>query len=95
MAVKDSDIERRTSFTLGLEKNQFTISDREDNGVQTDYVVKTNAGETYRCYVTGVVSITGSTVSDAICSKGGGKVSASKAAGGSNCNALLEAARKC
>ncbi len=93
-AVKDSDLEQNTSFALGLDQDQFTISNRVDSGVTTNYVVKTKSGKNYRCYVTGTFSIMGPAVSDAICSNSNG-TSSSKAMSGTACNALLKAAGKC
>jgi hypothetical protein len=95
VAVKSADIEQRTSFALGLATDQFTISDRIDSGVRTDYSVKIRTGETYRCYVTGIISVVGRTVSDAICSKPNGGVISDQSNGGTSCNALLHAAGKC
>jgi hypothetical protein len=88
-------IEQRTSFTLGLDRNQFTISDRVDSGVRTDYVVKTKTGKTYRCYVTGAAFRGERIVSDAICSKRNGSANLGQSTGGNSCNALLKAAGKC
>jgi hypothetical protein len=77
---------------LGIDKADFTVSDRVDDGIKTSYAVKTKAGKRYACYVTGTVSITGRTVSDAICSEGG---KPSGEPGSIACNALLRAAGKC
>jgi hypothetical protein len=71
MAVTDDALQQRTAFALGLERGSFTISNRQDDGVRTNYVVTTRSGQRYNCYVTGVVNITGRTVSDALCSKPG------------------------
>lgn len=99
VAVSNDAIEQNTAFTLGLPKGSFTISDRVDDGLKSTYVVKTNAGKQYSCYVTGSVGITGRVVSDAICQAQQGKASTKPAtsAGGSSasCNALLKAAGKC
>ncbi len=94
MVVKSNDIEQRTSFALGLDRSQFTISDRVDSGVRTDYVVKTKAGKTYQCYVTGSFSIVGRSISDAICSNNHGVYSRNKTSK-TSCNALLKAAGRC
>ena len=100
VAVSNEAIEQNTAFALGLAKGSFTISDRVDDGVKSTYVVKTNAGKQYSCYVTGAVGITGRVVSDAICQAQQGKASAKPAAsagggGAASCNALLKAAGKC
>lgn len=102
VAVNDDALKSRTSSALGLSPSDFTISNRVDNGVRTDYTVQAK-GSTYNCYVTGVVSVTGRTVSDAICtqmqsaaaqpaSKSSAKPTQAPAA---SCNALLKAAGKC
>ena len=71
MAVTSESLEEKTAFALGLEKGEFTISNRVDDGIQTNYVVKTNKGQEYRCYVTGTISMIGRTVSDAMCNRKG------------------------
>lgn len=71
MAVTGESLEDKTAFALGLEKGEFSISNRVDNGVRTDYAVRTKRGQEYRCYVTGIVSLMGRAVSDAMCSKKG------------------------
>jgi hypothetical protein len=100
MAVSSDAIEERTAFALSLKKGDFTISDRRDSGVRTDYKVQAKSGAQYNCYVTGTVSVTGRIVSDAVCSAAAG----SPAAGADNkvpsannpaCNALLKAAGRC
>lgn len=103
VAVTSDTLEDRTAFALGLNKEDFTISNRQDSGIRSDYVVKTKNGAQYSCYVTGVVSIIGRSVSDAICSQ---NVAANKKAGKTTdknapapnratCNALLKAAGRC
>jgi len=82
VAVTSETLEDRTAFALGLDKGDFTISNRTDSGVDTNYIVKTKKGQEYRCYVSGTISIMGRTVSDAICNKKGQPAR----------NALLEAA---
>lgn len=97
VAVSNDAIEKRTATALGLANNTFTISDRVDDGVRTDYTVKTSNGKQYACYVTGTVSVTGRVVSDAICiekAKANTKP-ASTTPASSSCNALLKAAKKC
>lgn len=71
MAVNPQLLQQRTAFALGLPLDGFTISDRVDSGIRTDYQVKTTSGQRYQCYVTGTVSVTGRIVSDAVCSKPG------------------------
>ncbi|AZN36219.1 hypothetical protein [Iodobacter ciconiae] len=94
IAVTDDAIVKNTSMAIGLEKNAFTISDRENDGITTTYKVKTKAGENYSCYVTGVISMIGRNVSDAMCTEmGAGAKSSTKS--NNSCNALLKAAGKC
>lgn len=98
MAVTNDSLTQRTATALGLTPSQFTISNRTDNGVRTDYSVQTTSGKTYACYVTGTVSITGRVVSDAVCSapnQGAASAEASRSAPSTSCNALLKAAGKC
>jgi hypothetical protein len=97
-AVTGDAIERNTAFALGLDKADFTVSDRVDDGVKTSYTVNTKTGRRFSCYVTGTFSVTGRVVSDAICSemgKSSGGAGAGTGAGAVQCNALLRAAGKC
>ena len=93
--VSADKIEQRTAFTLGLEKGAFTIFDLVDEGIRTNYAVKTNTGKKYNCYVTSAPSILGSVVSDAICQEIGRAAKQETKTDGSACNALLKAAGKC
>lgn len=68
--VSDDKLQERTAFALGLDENQITISGRKQDGMQTNYNVKTNKGAEYRCYVTGGVAMMGQT-SAAMCTKKG------------------------
>lgn len=98
VSVTENTLENRTAFALGLDAGDFTISNRQDSGVRTDYEVSTKRGERYACYVTGSVGV----VSDAICSRraGPGKANSSaepkgESRQGAPCNALLKAAGRC
>ena len=99
MAVTDDVIVTHTSRALGLDKSQFTISDRADSGVQTTYTARTKTGKTFSCYVEGSVSVMGRVVSDALCSemnKGGAPATPGAGAPiNPACNALLRAAGRC
>jgi hypothetical protein len=97
VAVTGNSIEERTAFALGLDKNEFSIDNRRDNGMRTDYIVQTKGGVRYNCYVTGTLSVTGRVVSDAICSQPGGANAAGRTQStpATPCNALLKAAGKC
>jgi hypothetical protein len=94
MAVTDDSIQQRTALALGVEKGEFTISNRVDDGVRSDYVATTTSGKVYNCYVEGTVSITGRIVSDALCSEKG-KAANKSLSPGTSCNDLLKAAGKC
>lgn len=107
MSVSGDALQSRTGFALGLSSDAFTISNRTDSGVRTDYTVTTKTNKTYSCYVTGTIGV----VSDAICTQMQATAStqpvaaepttkaaekpAAKAAPASSCNALLKAAGKC
>jgi len=95
VAVTSDAIEKNTAFALGLEKGAFTISNREDDGVKTTYLVNTNAGKKYTCYVTGTVSVVGRVVSDAVCNEVGKPAKQVSGTTTQSCNALLKAAGKC
>lgn len=96
VAVTEDAIEKNTAFALGLEKGTFKISNREDSGIKTTYLVTTNAGKKYSCYVTGSLSVVGRAVSDAMCNEiGKTRQSAGASTASSSCNALLKAAGKC
>lgn len=82
-------VQSRTADALGLETDDFTVSDLEKDGVATRYRVTTNDGEKYSCYVTSTSGLTGflsggASVSDAVCNQKGKPAT----------NPLLEAARK-
>ncbi len=94
VAVTDDAIEKNTAFALGLEKGDFTISNRQDDGIKSTYAVSTKSGKKFSCYVTGAVSVTGRNVSDAVCSEIG-RTGAPAASAPGTCNALLKAAGKC
>jgi len=99
VAVSNDAIEKNTAQALGLQRGTFTVSDRVDDGVKSSYSVKTSAGKTYSCYVTGSVSVVGRVVSDAVCSdtsKGAKSLVAPPVQpAAKECNALLKAAGKC
>ena len=98
VAVSSDAIEQKTATSLGLEKGAFTISDRVDSGIKTDYSVKTNSGKKYSCYVTGTISYMGRMVSDPICNEIGKQAKPGAGSSGSSdasCNALSKAAGKC
>jgi len=69
VAVSQKAIEQKTEFALGLSPGTYTISNRQDQGVQTRYSVKTDSGKQYNCYVEGSISVIGPVVSDAMCAK--------------------------
>lgn len=71
IAVTDEAIVDRTAFALGLAKGDFTVSNRVDDGTTTRYSVRTKTGQDFNCFVGGSISVTGRTVSEAICTKKG------------------------
>lgn len=95
VAVTNDVIEKNTAFSLGLEKGTFTISNREDDGIKSTYLVNTNLGKKYTCYVTGTVSVVGRVVSDAICNEVGKPTKQANVTTTQTCNALLKAAGRC
>ena len=68
--VTDEKIKERTAFALGLDENQISISGRTQDGMQTNYIAKTNKGVVYRCYIVGGIAAMGQT-SAAMCNKKG------------------------
>jgi hypothetical protein len=110
VVVNNDVIENNTASALGLSKSSFTISDRNDEGLKSSYLVKTNDGRNFSCYVVGSVGITGKVISDAVCKEfASEKVSKPTSAAPApqpiptptkkqpeqQCNALLKAAGKC
>lgn len=71
IAVTDEAIVDRTAFALGLAKGDFSISNRVDDGTTTRYSVRTRTGQDFNCFVGGSISVTGRTVSEAICTRKG------------------------
>lgn len=69
--IGDDVIAERTSFALGLNKSDFTISNRSDDGGSTRYQVRTKTGQEFNCSVGVTVSVLGRQVTDALCSKKG------------------------
>ncbi len=78
---KSKLLAKRTAFSIGLDESQFTITDVEKGFLRTDFRVRANNGNQYRCYMTGALIVS----SDVLCSKNGEQ----------SCNALLKAAGKC
>ena len=98
VAVTNDALQQRTAVGLSLAPGSFTISNRQNSGVQTNYNVTTQDGHQFACYVTGGVSITGRNVSDAICRPAAaatGAAAASPTKPAATCNALLQAAGRC
>lgn len=96
--ISDDVLIQRTGFVLGLEKSEFTISNRQEPNENSDvyYLVLTKSGKKFNCSVAaGFTSIlTPSTgASAAVCNEIGG--SGANNDSGGNCNALLKAAGKC
>jgi CO/xanthine dehydrogenase Mo-binding subunit len=71
IAVTDEAIVDRTAFALGLNKSDFTVSNRIDEGTTTRYQVRTRSGQEFNCFVGGSISVLGRSVSEAVCTKKG------------------------
>ena len=101
VAVTDDALQQRTAASLSLATGSFTISNRQNSGVRSDYDVTTQDGRQFSCYVTGGVSVTGRNVSDALChaapklTVGATPVPATSPKPAAACNALLQAAGRC
>ena len=93
-AVSSEKLEERAAFSLGLKKEDFTISNTKASGIRTEFLVTTKTEVEYNCYVTGGLGM----VSDAVCTKiaSSGDSKEKKTGDGEPvCNALLQAAGKC
>lgn len=71
VAVTEQALVDRTAHALGLDKGDFSISNRSDEGTTTRYQVRTKSGQEYGCFVGGSISVLGRSVSDAICTRKG------------------------
>lgn len=71
VAVTDDAIVERTAFALHLNRGDFTVSNRVDDGTTARYSVRTKNGQEYNCFVGGSISVLGRTVSEAVCNKKG------------------------
>ncbi|CAI8732452.1 MULTISPECIES: hypothetical protein [Methylococcus] len=101
--LKPEDIDKKTSFAIGREIGQFSISNVVNEGgaatSKTTYDARTKDGAFYKCYIvdsgclTKVVTFGMSGTSDAVCAQMEGNASKSKPAPA--CNDLLRAAGQC
>ncbi len=71
VAVTDEAITVRTAAALGLNKSDFTVSQRVDEGTTTRYAVRTRSGQEFNCFVGGSFNVLGRSVSEAICTRKG------------------------
>lgn len=69
--VSDDAIVERTAFALGLNKGDFTISNRVYEGASARYAVRTRTGQEFNCFLGGTLSILGRGVTEAVCTKKG------------------------
>ena len=69
--VSDDAIVERTAFALGLNRTDFTISSRSDDGASTRYNVRTKTGQEFNCSLGVVVSVLGRQVTDPVCNRKG------------------------
>lgn len=95
VAVTDDAIMQRTAFALGLENKDFTVSNRVDDGTTARYQVKTRSGRQFNCYIGGSISVTGRSVSEAICTELGRDGVKPAPGSAASCNALVKSAGKC
>jgi hypothetical protein len=94
--ITPETLEDRTSRALGLERGQFTISERVDESTVTRYMVLAKSGRRHSCTVGATFSLTGRIVTDAICTEMGKPAGAANSSpNNAHCNALLRAAGKC
>lgn len=96
--LSDDTLTQKTAITLGLDKSEFTISNRQAPNKNSDvyYLVTTKSGKKFNCSVAaGFTSIVtpATEASDAVCNEIGG--SGANNSSGGKCNALLKAAGKC
>ena len=87
--VSEEIIASRTEMAIGVDAENFVISDVSKAGTRTDWKVKANSGETYRCYLEAAQDFGSKSISDAICSGGGAK------SNNGTCDALSKAAGRC
>jgi hypothetical protein len=71
MMLSDDDITARTAFAIGLNKGDFTITNRSNEGASARYTVRTKRGEDYNCFLGVAPGLAGVQVSEAICTKRG------------------------
>ena len=90
LAIDDEALKQRTEMALGIERKGFTISERTDIGLETQYKVTTNSGKVYRCQIGGTVALIGNVVSDANCKDFNTETDYK-----SSCNALEMASGSC
>ena len=69
--VSDDAIVERTAFAIGLNKSDFTISNRVDDGASARYAVRTRTGQEFNCFLGGTIGFGGRQVSEAICTRKG------------------------
>lgn len=69
--VSDDAVVDRTAFALGLNKGDFTISNRVNEGASARYAVRTKSGQEFNCFLGSTLSILGGGVTEAVCNKKG------------------------
>lgn len=96
--LSDDVLTQKTGNAIGLDKSEFTISNRQEPNKNSDvyYIVTTKTGKKFNCSVAaGFTSIVtpATEASDAICNEIGRASDNSE--DNVKCNALLKAAGKC
>lgn len=71
LAVTDEAITVRTAAALSLNKTDFTVSQRVDEGPTARYAVRTRTGQEFNCVLGGSFNVLGRSVSEAICTRKG------------------------
>ena len=69
--VSDDAIVERTAFALGLNKGDFTISNRADDGASARYAVRTRTDQEFNFFLGGTLGFVGRQVTEAVCTKKG------------------------
>lgn len=69
--MTDEAITERTAAAIGVNKTDFTVSKRVDDGTTTRYAVRTRTGQEFNCFVGGSFNVLGRSVSEAISTKKG------------------------
>ena len=67
--TSNETLTEKAEWSIGLEKNEVSLSDRDDGFLSTDYKVKTEEGKNYNCSVAKILGLI--PVGQAICNERG------------------------